>query len=206
MQTQFLFFALGATLFCAQAGSAQETDSTKFSADIGYSRVGRDLPVIGSVEPEPEYGGIGGHVGYSFSQHWSVEGEAIIGVENDKDVFRSFSDTASSVANVKTELNHLLGVYVKGTLPITSKLNASARLGLAHAEIGYSGHTVVTDLETQETTTFTFENSGDQSGTAIGIGLSYDVTDKIYVRGDFTQYDLTDDEMESASVGIGFRF
>lgn len=206
MQTQFLFLALGATLFSAQAGSAQEADNKKFFVDIGYTRLGHDLPGIESGGDEPEYGGIGGHVEYNFSQHWSVEGEAIFGVENDKEVFRSISETASRVTSVKADLNHLLGVYVKGTLPITSKLNASARLGLAHAEIGYSGQIVDTDLETQESTTITFDSSGDQSGTAFGIGLSYDLTDKIYVRGDFTQFDLDDDAMESASVGVGFRF
>ena len=109
MQTQFLVIALGATLFGAQAVSAQENDNKKFFADIGYNRVGHDLPVFGAVEREPEYGAIGGHAGYTFSKYWSVEGEAIIGVENDKQVYRSFSDTAWSRANVKTELEHLIG-------------------------------------------------------------------------------------------------
>ena len=206
MQTQFLLIALGATLFGTQAGSAQDNDEKKFFADLGYSRVGHDLPVFGTIEPEPEYGGISGHAGYSFSKYWSVEGEAIIGVENDKQVFRSFSGTSWSVANVKTELNHLIGAYAKGTIPITSKLNASARLGLAQAEIGYSGQTVVTAWETEETTTYDYKNSPTQTGAAIGIGLSYDVTNRIYLRGDYTQYDLTDDELESASVSVGLRF
>ena len=210
MQSRILFLALSATLASTQTGHAQESSDDKFYADVGYSRVGSDLLELDSFAPSVEYGGLNGHVGYQFSEHWSVEGEAIVGVENNKQVFRgAFTNVDGSFSytgTTKTDLTQLVGVYVKGTLPITGKLNAFARTGLANAEFDYSAQQIATDVETAETTTSSFDGSFDETGIALGVGLSYDVTDKIYLRSDYTQYDFGDSELYNVGLGVGIRF
>ena len=158
-----------------------------------------------------EFGSVGGHVGYQFSKYWSVEGEALFGVENEKQfgtgVFPTVDGDTSVSRSVTTDLSHLVGIHVKGTLPITRKLNAFARIGIASGEFDYTTEASFTNLETEETTT---NNSSTgtytETGVALGAGLSFDVSDKIYLRGDYTQYDLVDVELDSFSLGIGMRF
>lgn len=205
MQSRFLFIALGATFLSVQAVSAQESSDEKFYADIGYTRLGPDLP--DSISDSTfNHAGISGHVGYNFSKHWSIEGEAMVGVENDSSVRRDVGETGSTTVYTKSEINHLFGVYAKGTLPMTSKLNAFARVGVASLEVDFSSDFAVTDIATDETTTVSFQNTDTQTGLAFGAGLSYDITDKLYLRGDFTQYDASDVDVDSLSIGVGFRF
>ncbi|MEM7458136.1 MAG: porin family protein [Pseudomonadota bacterium] len=205
MQNRPLFFALGATLLIAQAVSAQESGDQKFYADIGYARLGPDLP--DSIKDSTyTHAGITGRVGYNLSKHWSIEGEAMVGVENDTTVSRDLDETSSTTIFAKSEIKHLLGVYAKGTLPVTSKLNAFARVGVASLEVDFSTDFRVLDIATDETTTVSFDSTDTQTGLAFGAGLSYDITDKLYLRGDFTQYDVSDVEVDSLSLGVGFRF
>ena len=210
MQSQLLLIALGATLFGAQNAAAEDTDEKKIYADLGYSRIGTDLLETDPFDSSIEFGSVGGHVGYQFSKHWSVEGEALFGVENDKrfgtNVFPTVDGDTSVSRSVKTDLSHLVGVHVKGTLPITRKLNAFARIGVASGEFDYTSEASFTNLATEETTTNNLSGTYTETGVALGAGLSFDVSDKIYLRGDYTQYDLIDVEMDSFSLGIGVRF
>ncbi|MEM7328811.1 MAG: porin family protein [Pseudomonadota bacterium] len=210
MQSRILYIALGATLLGTPNGLAQESSDSKVYADLGYARLGSDLLDLNSDEQSIEYGGLSGHVGYQFSDHWSVEGEAILGVENDKQFFRSVVTNVDGVESynrsVKTDLSHLIGVYAKGSLPITDKLDVFARLGIANADFDHSSQIVVTDLETEESTSVTSDGTMNETGIALGVGLSFQVTDKLYLRTDYTQYDLVDVELDSVSVGIGVRF
>lgn len=205
MQNRPLLIALGATFLSVQAVSAQESSDEKFYADIGYTRLGPDLP--DSISDSTfNHAGISGRAGYTLSKHWSIEGEAMVGVENDTTVGRDLDETSSTTIFAKSEINHLLGVYAKGTIPITSKLNASARVGVASLEVDFSTDFRVLDIATDETTTVSFQNTDTQTGLALGAGLSYDITDKLYLRGDFTQYDVSDVDVDSLSIGVGFRF
>jgi len=222
MQSRILLIALCAPLLSIQtgaaqetldpSGTAQETSDDRFYADLGYNRIGSNLLDRAGAAPSIEFGGVNGHVGYRLSKHWSVEGEVMAGVENDKQKYGSIVPNSEGFdvvrSSVTTDLSHLLGVYVKGTIPVTQKLNAFARVGIAHAEFDYESDTYVTDPVTGVITAMTpvTNNTYSETGLGLGIGLTYDITDKIYLRGEYTQYDLIDLEMDSASVGIGLRF
>jgi|GEM_PF-2830611 len=206
MQKSTFLFALGATLLSTQLGHAEGDDEFKFYGDIGYTRIGDDIPDFGSTERSPEFGAISGHVGYELSKHWSVEGELMMGVENDKTVRFGNGINSSNFLKSKRELDYLAGAYIKGTVPITGKLSAFGRLGLSQAELAISDQVSYTNLETGETDEGIFERTESHTGIGVGAGITYDVTDKIYVRGDYTRYDLIDTELDSASIGIGLRF
>lgn len=163
MQSRIFFVALSAILLSSQSGTAQETSEDRFHADLGYSRIGSDLLELDTQNQSLEFGGVLGRIGYRLSDHWSVEGEAITGVENDKQIYGGinsrFFGNESLTTSVRTDLSHLIGVYVKGTLPVTQKLNAFARVGIANANFEYSSEGSVTDIETQERITRTSNGS-----------------------------------------------
>jgi len=211
MQSRLLFIALSATLFGAPVTAAQdkgqENGEEKFFADLSYSQLGNDYLVGDSAyDPDYEFSGISGHLGYRFSEHWSVEGEAMVGVENHKRQFRTIGLTESLTTSTTTDLGQLLGVYIKGTLPITKKLKASTCVGVTYSEFDKTSQAVRTNLATNETTTETNNWTDYEAGVALGVGLVYDVADRIYLRGDFTKYDHIDIELDSISVGVGVRF
>lgn len=210
MQPKFLLFALSAPLLGVQTAAAQDTHEANLYADLGYSRIGSDLLELNNLEPSLEFGGLSGHVGYRFSKHWSVEAEAVTGVENDKQIYRSLvpdiDGTNAITTSVTTDLSHLVGVFAKGTIPVTQKFDAFARVGIANTDFDYSSRSTITNLDTEETSTSMLSGSHNESGIAVGIGLSYDISNKIYLRGEYTQYDVTDIELDNVSVSVGLRF
>nr|WP_070959139.1 hypothetical protein [Hyphomonas sp. Mor2] len=119
MQTRALIFALSATLLGAQNGAAQATDEKepRFFADIGYSKLGRDIVGGHDVYSLPEYGAINGHVGYRFSEHWSVEGEAMVGVQDDHDASSGFFHENPIRGQSTYSLDNLVGFIFEVIFP-----------------------------------------------------------------------------------------
>ena len=157
-----------------------------------------------------ESDGIGARAGYKFSPHFSVEGEIATGVDDgefdynvDEDEFNfddnndgDFEDVIAASGDM--QLNYLVGIYGKAEMPVTDRLNAYARAGYAYVDID-------AELQTPGGNTIaTIADSAD--GPAIGAGLSYDVTDKVYVKGDYTYYDFDETDTEGVMVGVGYKF
>ncbi|MEM6556524.1 MAG: porin family protein [Pseudomonadota bacterium] len=205
MQSRILFFALGASLLIGQGAHAQGDSQDKFYADIGYSRLGPNLLEF-SNDTDPEFGGISGHFGYRLSKHWSVEGEATVGVENDKRYFTESNEFFVQSVRTTADLNGLIGVYAKGDFPATKKLNIFGRLGAIYADSDSESQIMITDLETEETLNLKLDGTDVGFGAAIGIGLTYDLSDKLYLRSDITRIYVDDADMDSVSLGVGVRF
>lgn len=205
MQSRILYLALGASLLVGQGAHAQDDPQGKFYADIGYSRLGPNLLEF-AKDTDPEFGGIGGHIGYRFSEQWSIEGEATVGVENDKRYSTESSELF--VRNVRTtaDLNGLIGVYAKGDLPVAKKLNIFGRLGAVYADFDSEAQLMFTDLQTEETLNLTLDGTNSEFGAAIGVGLTYDLSDKLYLRSDITRIYMDDVDMDSVSLALGVRF
>lgn len=211
MQLPSLVFALSAALFCAQNGTAQETDQNdpeqKFFADIGYSRLGPDiLQMHDGYEFSPEFGAVDAQIGYRLTEHWSLEGEALVGVENEKQYLSGFDGTFSNNRQNTYDLDYLIGAYVRGDIPVTSKLTAFARAGLASGEVDVSSNLISTNLETEEVMNIMDDFTQSDTGIALGIGLTYDFTDKLYLRSDYARYDFEYYDLDSVSLGVGVRF
>ena len=211
MQPRSLMFALSAVLMCAQNGTAQETDQNdpdkKFFADIGYSRLGTDiLQIQEDYEFSPEFGAVDAQFGYRLTEHWSLEGEAIVGVENEKDYLSGSDGTYSNTRQNTYDLDYLIGAYVRGDIPVTSKLTAFARAGLASVEVDVSSNLTSTNLETEEVMNVSSDFTRSDTGIALGVGLTYDFTDKLYLRSDYARYDFEFYDLDSVSLGVGIRF
>ena len=165
-----------------------------FYVDGGYA--------TNSLEAEDDidldFSAINGHAGYDVTPYFGVEGEALIGVQDDSFTVTDVSDDDDTVTETSTfdvSLNSIFGVYAKANLPLGEKFNAFARVGFAVGEIEAS-----IDFDGGSSETFTEE------GVAFGVGGTFDFTPQIYARGDYTRYDLDDFESDAFMAGVGFRF
>lgn len=120
----------------------------------------------------PEVGGVTGRLGYRMNPNFAVEGEGTFGVDDDAGV----------------ELNHALGAYAVGILPIGSS-------GFeAHGRLGYQTVELDTPL-----------GDADEDGLAYGVGVGWAATNSIGIRADYTRME-GDEETDAISLGASFNF
>ena len=118
-----------------------------------------------------DLGAITGRVGYQFTPHFAIEGEAGFGVKDDGPF----------------ELNHSVGAYAVGTLPLSQRFDLHGRVGYQTTEIG-------TPL-----------GDGDSDGVAYGVGGTFNVNERFGVRADVTRLE-GDLDTDTVSVGGVMRF
>lgn len=187
------------------AGAAYAQD-TGFYAEGGYQYL--DIQPDGA-EQGVDTNAIGARLGYKFTPMFSLEGELASGVDDgefdynvDEDSFNlddnndgDFNDLIAASGDIG--LNYLVGIYGKAEVPLTERLDVYARAGYAYV-----------DLDASVTTPFgnsiNVEDSAD--GPAIGAGLSYDLTDKVYLKGDYTYYSFEDTDTNGVMLGVGYKF
>ena len=156
-------------------------------ADAGYTFINIDVDEPG-VSGDVDLGARAGHVGYNFSEWFALEGEALIGVQDE--------DASFGGINASVGLNYLVGAYAKGQVPLGERVNLYARAGLVQAEIeaevsggGFSG-----------------SDSATESGVGYGAGGEFMLTPALGIRGDYTRYDIDDTEADAFTVAAVFRF
>jgi hypothetical protein len=113
-----------------------------------------------------DIGGVTGRVGYRFNPNFAVEGEGTFGVEDDDAV----------------ELEHALGAYAVGILPLGQRLDL-------HGRVGYQA--------TEFDTPF---GSADADGVAYGVGATFNVTERFGVRADYTR---VEGDLDTDTIGLG---
>jgi opacity protein-like surface antigen len=201
MQKSKFLFALGATLLSTQLGHADG-----FYADGGYAFVPTDDSVFPNESSAPEFSALGGHVGYNFSQFFSLEGEALVGIGEEETTITNTMGTMTETLEVETRLNYLVGAYAKANLPVAPNLEAFAKIGIAGAEVEGSVDEYLIPADGAPTLTDSSKGSGAQAGLAFGAGATYDLTETLYLRGDYTRYEFEDGEMNGFMLGAGVRF
>lgn len=127
-------------------------------AGAGYTHFDYDGGDVGAVT---------GRLGYRLNPNFAVEAEGSTGIEDDDDV----------------ELNHNLGAYAVGMLPISQNFDLLGRVGYQTTEID-------TPL-----------GDADADGVAYGVGAQYRFTPSFGVRADFTRMEGDDEEADAISLG-----
>ena len=169
-----------------------------FYVDGGYTAVSTDFDIEEEdldVSYDLDFGLVGGHVGYDFNPYFSIEGEALFGVQDDtKTETFEIGDSELDVDYV-FDLKHLVGAYARGNLPLGDQFRAFARAGYVTGELELS-----TNVEGVE--------SESESGEAIalGVGGEFNFTQQIYARGDYTRYEFDDVSLDAFMASVGFRF
>ena len=153
-------------------------------ADGGYSFLSSDVDTdVGSADID--LGAISGHLGYNFTPHLGVEGEVLVGVKDE--------DASVDGINASLGLNYAVGAFGKVQAPVSERLNLFARAGVVNAEIE------------AEVTGFG-SDSASETGAGYGVGGTYDIGDNLYLRGDYTRYDIDDAEIDAIMVSLGLKF
>lgn len=151
--------------------------------DVGYVFLSADTDGA-SVD----LGAIEGHVGYAFNDTFAIEGELGLGVADETYSGGGLSVTVSE--------NYNVGIFGVANLPVTEKLDLFARAGW-----------VQTELEAKASFAGTsFTESEAEDGFAFGVGAKFAFTDKIYLRADYTRYDISDFEADGFMIGVGMKF
>jgi opacity protein-like surface antigen len=203
-----LILASSAAMGLALSGQAQaQSSDTGVYLEGGYQYL--DIKPDGA-EQGVDTNGITARLGYKFNPTFSVEGELSSGVDDgefdfnvDEDEFDfddnndgDFNDLIAASGDV--QMNYLVGIYGKAEVPLTERLDAYGRIGYTYIDI---------DAEIQTPGGNTFATIADsENGPAIGAGLSYDVTDNWYVKGDYTYYSFEDADTDGVMIGAGYKF
>ena len=152
-------------------------------ADAGYTFISIDVE-----DESADLGALSGHVGYNINDWFAVEGEGLVGVEDETVSVGGFNASAG--------LNYLVGAYAKGQYPVRDNINLHARVGLVYAEVeaelsgpGVSG-----------------SDSDGETGVAFGAGAEYALTPAIGIRGDYTRYDFDGEAANALTAAAVFRF
>jgi outer membrane immunogenic protein len=178
-----------------------------FYVDGGYSKLSLDLEVEDSFAFDFDLAAIGGHFGYDFSPYFAVEAEGLYGLSDDSaGAFAldgelvhendMLDDVTYYEIDLSVELKYLVGAFAKANWPVTEQFTIFGRAGYAGGEI----EGTISDGTDSETV------SDTGKGFAYGLGLSVDLNENVFIRGDYTIYDIEDAETDAFMIGAGIRF
>lgn len=134
------------------------TAHAEWYAGAGYTNFDLDGAEVGAAT---------GRLGYRFNPNFAVEGEGSLGVEDDAGV----------------ELEHNVGAYAVGILPVTSTFDVHGRVGYQASQFD----TVLGEVE--------------DDGLAYGAGATWRFTPNVGVRADYTR--LEGDQGEADAISLG---
>jgi len=207
MKKLLIISSSAAAIALALSAPAVAQEDTGLYVQGGYSYL--------NIEPDGADSGVDsnaitGRVGYQFTPMFSLEADLSTGIDDgefdynvDEDEFDLDDNDDTDLNDVIAAsgdlgLNYLVGLYGRATVPVTDRLNVSARAGYAYIDVDAS---IVTP---GGTTLGVIEDSAD--GPALGAGLSYDLTDSWQLRGDYTYYDFEDTDTGAATIAVGYKF
>tara|TARA_R110000787_G_scaffold42559_3_gene104694 strand:+ start:1942 stop:2565 length:624 start_codon:yes stop_codon:yes gene_type:complete len=207
MKKLLIISSSAAAIALGLSAPAVAQEDTGLYVQGGYSYV--------NIEPDGADSGVDtnaitGRVGYQFTPMFSLEADLTSGIDDgefdynvDEDEFNLDDNDDTDLNDVIAAsgdlgLNYLVGLYGRASVPLTERLNVSARAGYAYIDVDA---TVVTP---GGTTLGVIEDSAD--GPALGAGLTYDLTDSWQLRGDYTYYDFEDTDTGAATIAVGYKF
>ena len=207
MKKLLIISSSAAAIALALSAPAVAQEDTGLYVQGGYSYL--------NIEPDGADSGVDsnaitGRVGYQFTPMFSLEADLSTGIDDgefdynvDEDEFNLDDNGDTDLNDVIAAsgdlgLNYLVGLYGRATVPVTDRLNVSARAGYAYIDVDAS---IVTP---GGTTLGVIEDSAD--GPALGAGISYDLTDSWQLRGDYTYYDFEDTDTGAATIAVGYKF
>ncbi len=162
MKMSLMAATAAAVALTAVPASAQQT-GTQVYGNLGYAHYDADGLDLGAVQ---------GRLGARFGQYFGVEGEAAVGVDDDAGV----------------DLNHSLGIYAVGYLPVGQNFDLLARVGGGMTEVD----TPVGDF--------------DDESLNYGVGAQWHINEGNAIRGDWTRMDSDTVESDVWSLSYVRKF
>lgn len=180
---------------------AQDTSHTYFGVSVGQSKTEVDangvtsgvLPGVSAAsstkdEKDTAYKLFGG---YQFNRNLAIEG-GYFNLGNNS--FNAVTSPAGTLAG-ETKAQGL-NLDLVGTLPLTERLSALARIGAHHtwSKSTFSG--------TGAAAAVASSSKRDDGGYKVGLGLQYELNPSMWLRGEIERYRITDAVGQRANVDL----
>jgi opacity protein-like surface antigen len=160
------------------AAQAQDTAASNVGAYVNLGLAHADAGT-------PNYEIVGARLGYRFTPHLGVEGEAATGLQG-----YTFRDIGSPGLDVKTKIEHQFAAYGVGFLPIGPNTELLARIGYGTTKI--SG----------KAAGFSAADDGESWNFGVGAQHSFDGVNGI--RIDYTRQEFTNSSAHANVVGASY--
>lgn len=154
--------------------------NTEFYVNGGYSAFDGDGATLNAFTAR---------AGVFLTHYIGVEGEYSIGIGEEE-----FSSETSGVINVSSdlELGGQYGGYLIGRIPVGAKWDLFGRLGYGSTDLDAT--VTATDIVTGDSASASDTASLD--GALIGLGAQVFFTDHLGLRGDYTRFEVDDDDLD----------
>ncbi|MHA7900156.1 MAG: outer membrane beta-barrel protein [Henriciella sp.] len=145
----------------------------------------------------------GVRAGLNINSYFAIEGEYFFGLNDHSQSFAFIAPGTGESFTGTDEygLNSIEGIYGKISVPAGPKLDVFARLGYVTLDRDALGNVLGS-----EGTEWSYDNSDSDPGAAFGIGFTYDLDDRFYLRLDATRYSAFQDDADSLTLGAGVKF
>ena len=155
-------------------------------AGAAHAQDGQAYVNVGVDTLEFDQYGIGGKLGYQFSDYFGVEAQGSIGIIDD--------EVTLGGTTVDVGYDYLIGGFATGTLPLGESVDLIGRVGYYAAEVS------------AEVTAGGIGASDDEDGFAFGAGLQYMWDDLNGVRADYTYLDGDGGHADAVSLSYVRKF
>lgn len=120
--------------------------------------------------------------------------------EDDIDFDDNNDGDFTDIINVSGDLglDFMAAAYARAVFPIADKFELSARVGYAYAEVN-------ANAVTPSGSTITLAEDAED-GWSAGAGLTYDLTENLELRADYTWYGFDAVDATGATVALGIKF
>jgi OmpA-OmpF porin, OOP family len=166
------------------------------------------LPSTGSGFSIPNWG-LGGRLGmgYQFNQNFAVE-MGYLRLINKKGTFEKLAPTSAYQAGATETLKqNVIDLAAKGILPITDKINAYGKLGVAYLTSIITGKN---ENEVKSNDNQFFGIDKHTFAPEVGLGITYNITNNIFVDASLTHIQPVGKNkpgnVDFAAVGMGYSF
>jgi opacity protein-like surface antigen len=200
--------ACGAAIAVGLAGAAHaQTESGGIYLQGGYSWLNFEANDTGY---EVDTDALTARLGVQLTPMFAIEADLSTGIDDGDIDFDSSEDDLdfddnndgdfTDIINVSGDLglDFLAAAYARAVFPVSDKFDVSARVGYAYAEVDANaitpGGNTVTLAEDAE------------DGWSAGAGITYDLTENLELRADYTWYGFDEVDATGATVALGIKF
>ena len=160
--------------------------------DLGYTRLSVDNAFFGQLDDNAAIG----HLGYQFNEYFAIESELGLGIGEEDEFIPEVGVTANH------SLNYTAGILGRVQYPVLDSVQLFARGGLSMSELEASA----SFPEYSAIGAVTLEKGAQGLGLTAGVGAEYQITPKLYLRGEYTNYNVKDTTANSLGLSLGYRF
>lgn len=197
--------AVIATGLAATAHAQQESGGLYIQG--GYSWLNFEAEDTGY---EVDTDAITARIGLQLTPMFGIEADLSTGIQDGEFDFDSDEDDLdfddnndgdfTDIINVSGDLglDFLAGAYARAVFPISDKFELSGRVGYAYAEVS-------ADATTTGGNQIELADDAEDGWTA-GAGITYDLTENLELRADYTWYGFDAVDATGATVALGIKF